>query len=113
MPESYVDVIMKNYPLVTDSSINELSVMSSKDIKPSKKTKKGKSKKSKKKQSGGASSSITQGSFPPLYIITAEEKQKEEENKNRTFGAPDKKSTVSIKEIMEQRRDEKKPFISF
>jgi hypothetical protein len=54
------------------------------------------------------------GSFPPLFMLTKEEQEKEEKNKTRTFSAPSNKTALSIKEIMKERRDsENKPFISF
>ena len=58
---------------------------------------------------------IATGSFAPIYIMTVHEKELEEISKNRTFAAPNKKTALSIKEIMKERRDadDKKPFISF
>ena len=49
------------------------------------------------------------GGFPPIYICSNQEKIREE-NKNREFTQP-KKNTVSIKEIMQKRRDPT-PFVS-
>ena len=72
------------------------------------------------KQKGGNPSNnsdvlknVATGSFPPIYFVTKEEKDKEEKDKSRTFATPIKKTAVSIKEIMQERRDDKKPFISF
>lgn len=53
---------------------------------------------------------VATGSFPPLYVVSKEE-FKEDENKNRGFSSKINKTAVSIKDIMQERR-EKKPFIS-
>jgi hypothetical protein len=45
-------------------------------------------------------------------MMTPEEQDKEEENKARMFSATTNKTALSIKEIMQERRDVKKPFIS-
>ena len=50
------------------------------------------------------------GSFPPIFRISKEEKEKEM-NKVRGFTVSKNKATVSIKEIMEERRNHKKPFL--
>lgn len=55
---------------------------------------------------------IPTGSFPPIFLMTPEEQEKEEQNKSRTFSAQTNKTALSIKEIMQERRDDKKPFIS-
>lgn len=52
------------------------------------------------------------GSFPPLFIMSVEEQEKEEKTKSRSFSAPTNKTVVSIKEIMQERRDNVKPFIN-
>jgi hypothetical protein len=44
------------------------------------------------------------GGFPPIFKCIREQIIKEEEQKNRLFAT--KKTAVSIKEIMQQRRDE-------
>lgn len=52
------------------------------------------------------------GSFPPIYVSTKDEITREEQLKNRQF-VQTNKTVVSMKEIMEERRNEKKkPFIS-
>lgn len=66
------------------------------------------------KQQGGDTdiTTVATGSFPPIYIATKEDLEKEKElDKGRGFAKPNKTS-VSIKEIMEKRRDDKKPFIA-
>lgn len=51
------------------------------------------------------------GSFPPIYMLTKEDiKKEEEQNKTRGFSSINK-TAVSIKEIMQERNDNKKPFI--
>ena len=103
--KSYIDNLMTNHKLATSSddhsdSFQDLII----------------------KQAGGDPDSekdrfkhIATGSFPPIYIMTREEKDLEEISKNRTFAAPNKKTALSIKEIMKERRDTDtaKPFISF
>lgn len=100
--ETCVDMLMRNHKLVTDSSSEEPMSYSSII----------------RKQMGGDKNSVIKnvatGSFPPIYFITPEEKEKEEEVKNRTFSTLNKKTALSIKEIMQERReDDKKPFISW
>lgn len=104
MSNSYLDNLMTNHPLISDSSDDELSVDYRSTI---------------IKQSGGDPKNkndvikkMPTGSFPPLFMLTKEEQEKEEKNKARTFSAPSNKTALSIKEIMQERRDNKKPFIS-
>jgi hypothetical protein len=65
----------------------------------------------KKSQLGGENINKPTGSFPPIYEISQEQKEKEEKDKNRGFATLKNKSSVSIKEIMQERREEKKPFL--
>lgn len=51
------------------------------------------------------------GSFPPLYIAPKNVKKEEDPDKTRAF-AQTSKTAVSIKDIMQERRGEQKPFIS-
>lgn len=96
---------MTNHPLISDSSDDELNTNFRSVI---------------IKQSGGDPKNKNEvlkkmptGSFPPLFMLTKEEIEKEEKNKARTFSAPSNKTALSIKEIMQERRDDKKDFISF
>lgn len=50
------------------------------------------------------------GSFPPIYIAEEPEKEK---TVDKTRGFQSQKIAVSMKEIMQERRDDSKPFISF
>ena len=103
---AYLDMMMTNHPLITDSSAsdNENNYNFNSVV---------------IKQGGGDPKNkndilkkIPTGSFPPLFMITKEEQEKEEQNKARTFSAPSNKTALSIKEIMQERREDKKPFIS-
>ena len=101
---SYIDTLMTNHPLITDSSSDaEYNNFNSVVI----------------KQSGGNPNNkndilkkIPTGSFPPLFMMTKDEQEIHEKNKARAFSAPTNKTALSIKEIMQERRDDKKPFIS-
>lgn len=101
---SHLDMIMTNHPLISDSSDEQIQTIDRVVIKqnggdPNKKNDKLKN--------------IHTGSFPPLFLMTKEEQEKEEQNKARTFSAQTNKTALSIKEIMQERRGDKKPFISF
>lgn len=105
MSNRYIDELMSNHPLISDSSDDKLDEDYRKVI---------------IKQSGGDSTDKTNmlknmpsGSFPPLFIMTKEEIEKEEKNKARTFSTQSSKTALSIKEIMQDRRDDKKDFLSF
>jgi len=53
------------------------------------------------------------GAFPPIYICDMKKLKKEEEdNKFRGFSKDEEKTIVSIKDILEERRSDDKPFIS-
>jgi len=96
--ESYVDMLMRNEPFENNYSSEEYHDMKN-NIKL--------------KQTGGQVDikSKATGSFPPIYLATKEDMEKEKEmDKNRGFAKPNK-TAVSLKEIMEKRRDDKKPFI--
>lgn len=52
------------------------------------------------------------GGFPPIYICNNKNKKKEEsEYKIRGFSKDDTKIVASLKDIMEDRRNDDKPFI--
>ncbi len=117
---NYLDHLMTNQPLDTDSisSFSEHNVKQVyKKIKPETKTK---NKKSKTRQIGGdvtESASdvfsgniphVPHGGFPPLYICD-QFKQEEETTKEREYTTH--KNAVSIKDILKTRRDTT-PFIS-
>lgn len=99
--DTYLDQLMTNHQLMSNSSDEEVNTYSSLVI----------------KQKGGDPDNmhdklkhIATGSFPPIYLMTKEDIKKEEElEKTRAFSKPS--VAVSIKEIMKERRD-KKPFIS-
>lgn len=100
---TYFDIMMSNHPLISDSSDDYDNNLESIVV----------------KQNGGdpkkksdVLKNIPTGSFPPLFLMTPEELEKEEQNKARTFSASTNKTALSIKEIMQERRDDKKPFIS-
>lgn len=83
--DKYMDIISRNYPLISESS----SITN--DI----------------EQNGGTltESDFPTGGFPPILICTPEQKKQminEEEKKQR--GYQPNKSTISIQEIMKQRR---------
>jgi hypothetical protein len=54
---------------------------------------------------------LATGSFPPLYIVPKKEQSTEEENKSRAVSKINK-TAISIKDIMQERRDDIKPFIT-
>ena len=100
---NYLDAIMTNHNFVATSSDESLNNFSDIII----------------KQNGGDPTksndilkNVPTGSFPPLFIMTPEEQEKEEKNKARLFSPSTNKTALSIKEIMQERRDDKKPFIS-
>lgn len=102
MSNRYIEELMTNHPLISDSSDDKLSEDFKTVI---------------TKQNGGNSNDKNQmlknmpsGSFPPLFILTKEEKEKEEKNKARTFSAQSSKTILSIKEIMQDRREDNKNF---
>jgi hypothetical protein len=52
------------------------------------------------------------GGFPPIYICKEENKKKNDNDyKSRGFSKDDNKIVVSVKDIMEERRTDIKPFI--
>jgi hypothetical protein len=52
------------------------------------------------------------GGFPPIYICDEEYKKKENDDKKmRGFSKDDTKIVASLKDIMEERRTDVKPFI--
>jgi len=97
---SYVDMIMRNDPFEHNYNSSEEFVNIDNVIMA---------------QSGGTSvdiKNVATGSFPPIYLATKEDLEKEKElDKGRGFAKPNK-TAVSIKEIMQERRDDKKPFIT-
>jgi hypothetical protein len=101
MNNSRIDNFMINHEAISDSSDDELDTnFRSKII----------------KQMGGDPKidmlkDAPTGSFPPIYFLSKEEKQKEEKIRDRSFSAPSKKIALSIKEIMQERRDDKNLFI--
>jgi len=92
--QSYVDSLMVNNELISDSSFenpNEYTNI--------------------KDQKGGNNTinNSATGSFPPIYIMTREEKEKIEQEKQRTSSGKlpvTNKLAVSIKDIMTIRRNE-------
>lgn len=99
---SYVDMLMQNNPFENNSSDEYSKVNKNLTI----------------EQHGGDIEQKTKnikkfatGSFPPIYIVTKEELEKELD-KGRGFAKPNK-TAVSIKVILQERRDDidKKPFI--
>ena len=66
------------------------------------------------KQKGGSNDykKKAPGSFPPIYKVSLEQfKDKDDDNKPRQFSKKEQ-PVLSIKDIMQERRDENKPFIS-
>lgn len=52
------------------------------------------------------------GGFPPLYICNKDEQKKSTDNiKTRGFAKDEQKIVASLKDIMQERRGEKDPFI--
>lgn len=103
--QNYLDIIMQNKFFLSDSSEDVIKTTPQKPPKKVTHTVKNKS-----SQSGGADLDKTTptGGFPPIFICKKGDKQ-QEEDKNRGFAT--KKTAVSIKEIMEERRSNT-PFIS-
>lgn len=100
---TYLDAIMTNYQMIENSSDEQNYNFDNIVIKQNGGDPKNKS---------DILKNIPTGSFPPLFMMTQEEQEKEEQNKARTFSAPTNKTALSIKEIMQERRDVNKPFIS-
>lgn len=94
---NYLDTMMINNNVLSDSSFDE----------PMKYT----SIKKKKTIVGGNVNNISTGSFPPIYKMTEEEKEKKELNKSKTFASNKSKSISDIKEILQKRREDSKLFI--
>jgi len=89
----YIDDLMRNHPLESDDSSDyDDSDQYHRKFKYN------------KKQYGGATSSsnIPNGGFPPLYICDKQDKE-DIENKNREYSKH--KNAISIKQIMEKRRN--------
>lgn len=51
------------------------------------------------------------GGFPPIIIIDQKSLKTEDDTKTRGFSKDEEKTVASLKEIMEERRTEVKPFI--
>jgi hypothetical protein len=51
------------------------------------------------------------GSFPPIYRVSKDQFKDDDNNKTRQFSKTEK-TVLSIKDIMQERRDENKPFIA-
>jgi len=103
--QNYLDILMQNKFFLSDSSEDIIKTEYPKISKKSTHVP------SKKSQDGGANNDKTMptAGFPPIFICQKGDKQ-QEEDKNRGFAT--KKTAVSIKEIMEERRSNT-PFISF
>lgn len=86
MENNYVDYLMANYPLETDS---EYSTRSESYI-----------------QTGGADENKPTGGFPSIYLCTKEEldenKTEITDTKKREISAP--KSAISIRDILSKRK---------
>jgi len=119
--DKYLDMLMKNYPLMSDSSDEELEYRY--------KIKSNKSKANNtKSQSGGkrhayekyesdetnkiGNGDVPYGGFPPIFLCKSGTNTLEETGENRKEREYSKhKTAVSIKDIMKKRRDIT-PFIS-
>ncbi|AYV75928.1 MAG: hypothetical protein Terrestrivirus3_197 [Terrestrivirus sp.] len=116
--DKYLDMLMKNYPLMNDSSDEEL------EYRYKIKSKSNKS----KSQSGGkrhayekyesdeankiGNGDVPYGGFPPIFLCKSGTKTLEETSESRKEREYSKhKTAVSIKDIMKKRRDIT-PFIS-
>jgi hypothetical protein len=98
--DKYLDMLMRNYPLLSQSSEEEEYRYKFK-------------KSLKKTQKGGAkeeeSLDAPFGGFPPIFLCSNESKIDEPEKKEREYSKL--KTSVSIRDIMKKRRDTT-PFIS-
>lgn len=96
----YLDIISRNHELkeFTDTSTEEIPSKNSQKI-----TKKMKGGEQKKKQDLYKSEAT--GCFPPIYKIKKEEKEKEK-NVDKTRAFAQVKTALSIKDIMENRRND-------
>lgn len=94
---SYLDTLMINNNILSDSSFDEpmkyTSITKKKTIK------------------GGNVGNMSTGSFPPIYKMTEEEKEKKELNKSKTFSTNKSKSISDIQEILRKRREDSKVFM--
>lgn len=99
MSNTYIDLLMTNHSLLSDSSDDIERNTEHNTI----------------KQMGGNNKNDLKnrptGSFPQLYFVSKEVIQKEEESKQRLFAPKSTKTALSIKEIMQERREDR-PFIS-
>jgi hypothetical protein len=85
-------MLMRNYPLNTkDSEYDPLQKNSSR------------SHKTVQHGGGEGDEDMPNGGFPPIFVCTKATVEKKEENKNREFSS--KKTSLSIKDIMQKRRD--------
>jgi hypothetical protein len=101
---TYVDLLMTNHKLESESSSDDVAQYY-RSIAVGQKGGNAKNQKDILKHT-------STGSFPPVYIATKQDIKKEEEmDKNRGFPKQNK-TAVSIKEIMQERRDDVKPFFS-
>lgn len=87
---NYLDILMRNHDLNSDKSISS-------DIEVN--------------QTGGDVFRKHTGSFPPIYIVNRKEKIDNSDDKIRGYSKINK-TAVSIKEIMKERRNANKPFIT-
>lgn len=98
MNVTHIDQIMINNTLSTETEFLDDSVY----VSPTNNT---------YKQKGGqnvqpvhVSSSVPTGGFPPIYIMSKDDKIKQETSKNRQFGTI--KSAISIKDILGKNIDD-------
>jgi hypothetical protein len=100
--DRHADMLMRNYPLMSDSSDNFNSTSNTVNTPQN-----GGAEKAEKNGNGN---DFPTGGFIPLFICDKDDKREESvESKERAYST--NKSSVSIKEIMEKRRSTT-PFIS-
>ncbi len=95
---NYLDDLMKNHRLISDSSDYDIS--HDKQIGGKKKS----------RSLSRTDSSVPSGGFPPIFICTKEEKEREQ-SETKARGYATSKSSVSIKKILDIRKDPE-PFLS-
>jgi hypothetical protein len=112
--ETYIDLLMQNHPAISDSETECTMSYEFNQILTER------NKKLISRQNGGNNKEQNiiknkpSGSFPPLFPINKKKEESEEteqEHDIRAYEKPTNKTAVSIKEIMEERRNDT-PFIA-
>lgn len=94
---SYIDNLMTNHPLDTNESDQLLSISSNINYD---------SIGGYNDNNNNGDSKVPNGGFPPIYLVSRENTEKEVASKNRQFGTV--KSAISIKDLLGKKIDTSK-----